>query len=115
MAAAAFTEVIIFRGVNSGKTIQWALTVSDVAAAFALTPVGGSVIQIPYDEDYALQDIIVQTGGTDTNFQDIFVNGNKTSIRIANKANLNTSNFRQFQNANVGYKAGSQLQLQQSA
>jgi len=115
MAAAAFVETAIMRGVANGRIIHYPLTVSDVAAAFAISPDGSDTIQIPSDQDYALIDLIVVTGGTDTNFQDVFVNGLATPLKISNKSNLNTSNFRQFATAPVRFGGGSRLKLKQSA
>lgn len=115
MAAAAFVETMILKGTKNGKVLHYPLTVSDVAAAFALCPDSSDVIQIPSDQDYAMIDMIVVTGGTDTNFQDIFLNGLATPLRISNKSNLNTSNFRQYATAPVVFAAGSRLKLKQSA
>lgn len=114
MVAAAFVETAIFKGQN-GKVIHYPLTLTDVAAAFAISPDGSDVIQLPSDQNYALIDIIVVTGGTDTNFQDIFLNGLGTPLRISNKSNLNTSNFRQFATAPVTFAVGSRLKLKQAA
>lgn len=115
MVAAAFTETAIFKGTRTGRVIHYPLTVSDVAAAFAISPDSGDYIQMPSDEAMMMIDFIVVTGGTDTNFQDIYVNGLQTPLRIVNKANLNSSNFRQFATAPVTFAAGSKLKLKQSA
>lgn len=115
MAAAAFTETAIFRGASNGRIIHYPLTVSDVANAFALSPDGGDYIQLGTDQPYDLIDLIVVTGGTDTNFQDVFVNGLSTPLKINNKSNLNSSNFRQFATAPVRFAAGAKLKLKQSA
>lgn len=115
MAAAAFVETAIFKGTRNGRIIHYPLTVSDVAAAYAISPDGADTLQMPSDQDYALIDMIVVTGGTDTNFQDLFVNGLATPLKISNKSNLNTSNFRQFATAPVVFGAGSRLKLKQSA
>lgn len=114
MVAAAFVETAIFKGSN-GKVIHYPLTVSDIAAAFAISPDGSDMIQLPSDQNYSLIDIIVVTGGTDTNFQDVFQNGLATPLRVSNKSNLNTSNFRQFATAPVTFASGSRLKLKQSA
>jgi len=115
MAAAAFVETVIFRGTKDGRIIHYPLTVSDVAAAFAISPDGADSIQIPSEQDYSLIDVIVVTGGTDTNLQYVFVNGLATPLKISNKSNLNTSNFRQFATAPVTFGAGARLKLKQSA
>jgi len=115
MAAAAFTETAIFRGNKDNRVIHYPLTVTDVAAAFAISPDGSDTIQIPSDQDYMLVDLIVVTGGTDTNFQLVFVNGLGTPLSINNKSNLNTSNFRQFATAPVTFGAGARIKLKQSA
>jgi len=114
MAAAAFTETAIFKG-NNGRIIHYPLTLTDIANAFAISPDGGDYIQLPSDQNYALIDLIVVTGGTDTNFQQVFVNGLSTPLQINNKSNLNTSNFRQFATAPVTFAAGAKLKLKQTA
>ena len=115
MAAAAFTETAIFKGLTNGRTIHIRLTVSDVAAAFAVAPDGNSFVQLPSDQAYALVDLIVVTGGTDTTNQEVFANGLSTGLVIDNKSNLNTSNFRQFATSPVSFRAGSLIKLKQAA
>lgn len=115
MAAAAFTQVAIFRGLRNGRSIHVAQTVSDVAAEYAVAPDGNGFVQLPSDQDYALIDLLVITGGTDTKFQDIYQNGLASGIRINNVSNLNTAVNRQFQVAPVAFKAGSLLRFKQAA
>jgi len=115
MVAAPFTETLIFRGTGNGRPLHIRQTVSDVAAAFAVSPDGNSFIQLPSDQNYALTDVIVVTGGTDTTNQEIFANSMSTGLVIDNKSNLNTANSRQFQQAPVPFKAGSLLRLKQAA
>jgi len=115
MAAVAFVETAIFKGASNGETKQYSLTVSDVAAAFAIGQDGSDFIQLPSDQPYALIDMIVVVGGTDTNFQEIFANGQSTGIKLSNKSNLNTSNYRQFQQAPMVFKPGTVLKLKQLA
>lgn len=113
--ATAFTETLVFRG-TKGKILHYGMTVSDVADEYAIAPDGNGFIQLPSDQDYYLADIIVVTGGADTDFQHIFANGLDTGLKISNKSNLNTSNNRQFQAPNgVGFKAGSLIRLKQAA
>jgi len=115
MVAVAFVETAIFRGTSNGKIVHYPLTVSDVVGAFAISPDGSDILQMGSDQAYSLIDIIVVTGGTDTNFQDVFVNGLATPLKISNKSNLNTSNFRQFATAPVTFAPGSRIKLKQSA
>ena len=115
MVAAAFTEVVIFKGTANSRVIHLPLTVSDVAAEYAVAPDGQGVFTLPSDQPYAMIDIIVVTGGTDTNHQDIYANGLATGLRIGNKRNLNTSNFRQFQTTPVVFKPGSNIRFKQAA
>jgi len=115
MAAAAFTQTLIFKGASNGRVIHVAQTVSDVAAAYAINPDGSNTLPLPSDQNYGLIDMIVVVGGTDTNFQKLFINGLDSGIKISNKSNLNTSNFRQFATAPITIKAGSVLKLVQSA
>lgn len=114
MVAAPFTETLIFRGKSNGRTLHLRCTLNDVAAAYAVAPDGNSFLQLPGDQDYALIDVIVVTGGTDTTNQEIFANSMSTGIVIDNKSNLNTANYRQFQQAPIGFKAGSLLRLKQA-
>lgn len=114
MAAAAFTQVVIFRGLENGRVIHVPMSVDDVAANFGTAPDGQAFIQLPSDQAYAMIDVIVVTGGTDTNFQDIYVNGLASGLRIGNKSNLNSSNYRQFQGAPVTFKAGSLLRFKEA-
>lgn len=114
MTAAPFTETLIFRGQN-GRIIHIPCTVSDVADAYAIAPDGNGFIQLPSDQNYALADAIVITGGTDTTVQDIYANGLGTGIRLNNKSNLNTAVNRQFQSAPVTFRAGSLLRFKQKA
>lgn len=115
MAAVAFTETLIFKGRTNGRVIHVPMTVSDVANEYATAPDGLGLIQLPSDQDYALIDILVVTGGTDTNFQELFINSLNSGIKIGNKSNLNTSNFRQFATAPITIKSGSLLRLKQTA
>jgi len=115
MVAAPFTETAIFRGQSNGRVMHVRLTVSDVAAAYAVAPDGNSFVQLPGDQAYALQDIIVVTGGTDTTNQEVFANSMSTGIVVDNKSNLNTANSRQFQQAPVVFRAGTLLRLKQAA
>jgi len=115
MAAAPFTQTLILKGVNNGRVLHVGQTVSDVAAAFAINPDLADFLALPSDQNYAIIDLIVVTGGTDTNFQQLFINGLNSGIKISNKSNLNTSNFRQFATAPITLKAGSTIKLQQSA
>lgn len=114
MAAVPFTETAIFKGSN-GRVLHYGLTVSDVANEYAVAPDGNGFIQLPSDQPYTLIDLIVVTGGTDTNFQGVFVNGMDSGLKISNKSNLNTSNFRQFITAPIGFKPGSLIRLKQTA
>jgi len=114
MVAAAFTQTLVFKGTSNGRVIHMPLKVSDVVDEFATAPDGQGFIQLPSDQNYSLADIIVVVGGTDTTAQDIFVNGLASGLRMDNKSNLNTSNFRQFATAPVAFKAGSNLRLKQS-
>jgi hypothetical protein len=115
MAAAAFTQTVVLKGMNDGRTIHLGMTVSDVVNEFAISPDGNGFIQLPSDQNYWLTDLIVVVGGTDTNFQEVFANGQNTGLKISNKSNLNTSNNRQFQTAPIPFKAGSLVRLKQVA
>jgi len=114
MAAAAFVETLILKGSN-GRIIHMPVTLSDVANAFGIYPDSADFLQLPSDQDYSLIDVIVVTGGTDTNFQNVFVNQLDSGLKISNKSNLNTSNFRQFATAPVTFRAGSTIKLKQTA
>lgn len=115
MAAAAFTQTLIFRGTQNKRVIHVSQTVDDVAANYAINPDGSNFLALPSDQNYELIDMIVVTGGTDTNFQQLFINGLDSGVKISNKSNLNTSNFRQFATAPITIKAGSVIKLKESA
>jgi len=115
MTAAAFRETLIFKGLANGRIIHVPCSVSDVAAEYAIAPDGNGFVQLPSDQNYALVDAIVITGGTDTKVQDVFANGLNTGIKLDNYANLNTSYNRQFQGAPVAFKAGSLVRFKQAA
>ena len=115
MVAAAFTETIILRGTKNGRTVHIRATVSDVADAYAAFPDGNTFLQIPSDQAYLLQDIIVVTGGTDTTNQELFVNSMSTGVVVDNKSNLNTANSRQFQQAPIALAAGALVRFKQAA
>lgn len=114
MAAVPFTATIILRGQGNGKVVHMPMTVSDVNAAFGAFPDGSSELQLGSDQNWAIVDIIVVVGGTDTTTMDIFKNNLNASIQIVNKANLNTSNNRQFQDNPIGFEAGSTLKFKQN-
>lgn len=114
MAAAAFTETLIFRGDN-GQQMYIRATVSDVAAASPIFPDGSTTLQLPAGTNWSLVDMIVITGGTDTTNQELYVNQQNTGIVIDNKSNLNTVQNRIFQLNPLRFKAGSQLKLIQRA
>ena len=114
MTAAAFTQTLILRGLSNNRIIHVPMTLSDVATAYAIMPDGNSFLQIPSDQAYSLQDLIVITGGTDTNIQALWINGLNSGIVINNKSNLNTGINRQFQSGPVAFKAGSMLRFIQA-
>lgn len=115
MAAVPFTETVIFKGTSNGRVIHVGMTVDDVANNYAIAPDGNGFIQLPSDQNYLLADIIVVVGGTDTNFQQLFINSLDSGIKISNKSNLNTANFRQFATAPIVIKAGSLIRLKETA
>jgi hypothetical protein len=115
MVAAAFTETAIFRGLSNSRVMHIRLTLTDIAAAYAVAPDGNGFVQLPGDQAYALQDVIVVVGGTDTTNQEIFANSMSTGIVVDNKSNLNTANNRQFQQAPIPFKAGTLLRFKQGA
>lgn len=115
MTAAPFTETLILKGARTGRVLHYGLTVSDVAGEYAVAPDGNGFVQVPADDNYILTDLIVVTGGTDTNFQQLFINGLDSGLKISNKSNLNTSNFRQFLTAPITVKAGALLRMKQAA
>ena len=115
MAAVPFTQTLIFKGASNGKVIHFPMSVSDVVGEFAVAPDGQGFIQLPSDQNYMLVDLITVVGGTDTNSQEVFVNGLNSGLKSDNKSNLNTSNFRQFATAPVGFKAGANIRLKQGA
>lgn len=114
MVAVPFTQTLILKGRN-GRVIHHGLTVSDVVNEYAIAPSGDAFVQVPSDQDYSIVDLIVVVGGTDTNFQQLFINGLDSGIKVSNKSNLNTANFRQFLTAPITVRAGSLLKFKQTA
>lgn len=116
MTAEPFTQNLIIKGTSNGRTIHMVLDCSDVNNEFLVAQDGNNFVQLPSDQAYQLIDIIVVgNGGEDTKFQELFVNSMNSGIKIAPKANLATSNWRQFQQAPITLKAGSMFRLQQKA
>ena len=114
MVAAPYNSTLILKGMSKGKTIYMPVSANDVNAAFTTFPDGTTTLQIPADDNYAIVDLIVVTGGTDTTTWDIFKNGLNASVQIVPKANLNTSNNRQFQMNPLGIPAGSKIMFKQN-
>lgn len=114
MAAAPFTGTLIFKGTN-GKTIQVRCTMSDVAAAAWVFPDGSTTLQLPQASNWALVDVIIVTGGTDTTNSSLFVNQLNSGLVIDHKSNLNTVQFRQFITNPVTFAGGSQVKFIQAA
>ena len=114
MVAAAFTSTLIFKGDN-GRVLHVRATVSDVAAAYWIFPDGNAFITLPGDSNYALQDVIVVTGATDTTNSELYVNGLNSGLVVDHKSNLNTANFRQFIQNPIKFKAGALVRLIQRA
>jgi hypothetical protein len=115
MAAAPFTQTLLFVGARSKKPMYIRQTVSDVSAASTVNPDASTTLQLPGDEDWFLADMVIVTGGTDTTNQTLYVNQQNTGIVIDNKSNLNTVQNRLFALHPLGFKAGSQLKLIQAA
>lgn len=114
MVAAPYKATLILKGTQNGKTQHMPMSFSDVDAAFATFPDGSDQLQLGADQDYAIVDIIVITGGTDTTTVDIFKNNLNASIQVVPKANLNSSNNRQFQANPVAFERGSLLKFKQN-
>lgn len=114
MAAAPFTGTMIFKGSN-GRVLQVRTTMSDVAAAAWVFPDGSTTLQLPSDTNWAMVDIIIVTGGTDTTNSVLYVNQLNSGLVIDHKSNLNSAQFRQFITNPVTFRAGSQVKLIQAA
>ncbi len=114
MAAVPYKSTLILKGVNNGKTVHMPLAHDDVNGNYATLPDGSTQLQLGSDQAYAVVDWIVVTGGTDTTTHDIFKNNLNASIQMVNKANLNTSNNRQFQDNPIAFESGSLLKFKQN-
>ena len=114
MVAAPYKATLILRGVQNNKIVHMPLSADDINTNFVTLPDGSDQLQLGSDQHYAIEDIIVVTGGTDTTTWDIFKNNLNASIQIVPSANLNSSNNRQFQNAPVAFEAGSLLKFKQN-
>jgi len=115
MVAAPFTATLIFKGARTGEVVYQRATISDVAAAFWVFPDGNSFLQLDSTQNWLLTDVLVVTGGTDTTNADLYVNQKNTGIVIDNKSNLTTTQYRQFINNPLGFKAGALIRLIQRA
>lgn len=113
MAAAAFTIAMAVRNAK-GQKKSVRLTVSDVAAAFALWPSGESSVPLSSVDSW-VEDMIFSAAGTDTTQLDVIVNGIDTGMRVANGANLATGVNRQIQGAPIFVPAGALLRFIQRA
>jgi len=110
MGAAAFTGTLIFKGGN-GKVMHVRCTMSDVTTQAWVFPDASTTLQLPANTNWSLIDCIIVTGGTDTTQSQLYVNQLNTGLVIDHKSNLNSSNFRQFNTAPIGFAAGSVLKL----
>jgi len=114
VAAAAFTATLIAAaGSPNGERKSFPLTLSDVNAEYAIFPSGGSEIVLNGKYDVWLTDIIIITGGTDTNFLEIFINGVSTGTKLNNDSSLNTTQIRPLMQAPVKVPAGSMVKFKQ--
>jgi len=114
MAAAAYKATLVLKGISNGKTTHMPISFDDVNGNFATFPDGSTALTLGSDQDYAISDLIVVTGGTDTSTVDIFKNNLNASIQIVPKANLNTSNNRQFQGNPIGFSRAATLKFKQN-
>lgn len=112
MAAAAFK--IAMKVVNAqGQIKSIPLTVSDVNAAFALFPSGGSELPLS-GLPSVIADMVYTAAGTDTSQLQVFINGVDTGIRVYNAANLGTVYNRQVQSAPISVPAGALVRFVQA-
>ena len=114
MVAAAYKATIILVGTKNKRSIMMPIAFDDVDGNFATFPDGTTVLQLDTDQNYAITDLIVVTGGTDTTSVDIFKNGLNASLQIVPTANLNSSNNRQFQSNPQTFMSGSKLMFKQN-
>lgn len=111
MAAAAFK--IAMKVVNqAGQIKSVPLTVSDVNAAFALFPSGGSELPLS-NLPCVIADMVYTAAGTDTSQLRVYINGSDTGIRIYNAANLGTVYNRQVQASPIAVPAGALVKFEQ--
>jgi hypothetical protein len=114
MVAAPYKATLILKGLSNGKIVHMPIAFDDVNTNFATFPDGSTGLQLASDQPYMIADFIVVTGGTDTTTVDIFKNNLNSSIQMVPKANLNTSNNRQFQLNPVAFEAGSLMKFKQN-
>lgn len=113
MAAAAFKIAMTVRNAK-GQARSIPLTVSDVAAAFALFPSGSSEMTLSSTDAY-VTDMVYTAAGTDTSQLQVFINGVDTGIRVYNGANLGTVYNRQVQQSPIFVPAGALIRFTQLA
>jgi len=112
MVAAPFSAILKFQ--TAKRTIQHYVTISDVNGEFYIFQDGQNIVQLPSTEGVVrLVDIIVSVGGTDTTTAAVDVNGQRIGTLIANTANLNTNDARQFLGAPLAFAAGASLRFTQ--
>jgi len=110
---AAVPYKIAMKVVNSaGQTKSIPLTASDVNAAFALFPSGGSELALS-SLPSVIADMLFTAAGTDTSQLQLFINGIDSGIRIYNGANLGTAYARQVLTSPIAIPAGALVRFTQ--
>jgi len=113
MVAAPFKATIKGR-FESGRTIQFPCTVSDVNGEYYVFPDGNNdVILSASDGVFFVEDILLSAAGTDTSQAQVFVNGKNTGEVVMNAANVYTAISRQFQGSPIAVAPGARLRIKQ--
>lgn len=114
MVAAAFKAVLIFQ-TESGRTLSYPCTVSDVNSEYYVFPDGNNDVVLPSNlGTLALVDVQLSASGTDTTTADIYVNGKVTGEQIMNAGNLTTNLARQFMSAPMYIAPATRLRIKQN-
>ena len=112
MAAVAYKVTVVVEN-PQGSRKNFALTASDVNAAYWLGQDGDANIIFSNVSGGTIVDVIYTTTGTDTSQVAIYKNSKDTGDRIINASNGPTVLSRQMQSTRVTFNAGDKFRFQQ--
>lgn len=113
MAAVPFAGTLNFKGMSNGEGLQYRFTATDVNAAYWVFDDGNSFLQLPPTQKWVLIDCQIETGGTDTTNDTVYIN-QKPAFTLSRKSNLTTAIGRAFQVMPAGFPAGAMVRFKQN-